>query len=44
MAAELSDHTHETAETRRLPESEVFERADREREVVRKDIDRGLNE
>jgi len=43
MTAELSDHTHEIAEARGLPESEVFERADRECEVVQKDIDRSPN-
>ena len=33
----------EIAEARGLRESEVFERVDWEREVVRKDIDRGLD-
>ena len=43
MAAEISDRVREIAEARGLPESELFERADREREVVQKDIHRGLN-
>jgi hypothetical protein len=42
MVAELSDCIYEIAETCGLPESELFERADREREVVQKDIDRDL--